>query len=48
MKTILSKTQKKVLATRDRKHLFYLCGNQQLVAEHQSVVVGINGDGLLP
>uniref|UniRef100_UPI003FEEA541 PDDEXK nuclease domain-containing protein n=1 Tax=Prevotella sp. TaxID=59823 RepID=UPI003FEEA541 len=41
--------KKKVLATHDRKHLFLcICGNQQLVAEHQSVVVGIDGDGLLP
>lgn len=49
MKTILSKKQKKVLATHDRKHLFLcICGNQQLVAEHQSVVVGIDSDGLLP
>lgn len=40
---------KKVLATHDRKHLFLcICGNQQLVAEHQSVVVGIDSDGLLP
>ena len=41
--------KKKVLATHDRKHLFLcICGNQQLVAEHQSVVVGIDGYGLLP
>ncbi len=44
-----STKSKKVLAIMCRKHLFLcICGNQQLVAEHQSVAIGIDGDGLLP
>ena len=48
--TILSTyTQKRCLRHVIASTFFLcVCGNQQLVAEHQSVVVGIDGDGLLP
>ncbi len=49
MKTILSKIQKRCLRHMIASTFFVcICGNQLLVAEHQSVVVGIDGDGLLP